>query len=371
MTRKIIILGSILLLLIVSCKREVNQNAIKGYDSQMLKQWADKIILPSYQRYYQSVMLLENSAKQFKDEPTEEHFQDLKQSYREAYLEFQSTIIFDIGTSAYVDYLELTNTFPTHSTGGISIEGNIDLIAQGKQNEVLLGRGYRSTYNTQGLPAIDYLLYAPSKDLQYYQSNSAAREYLYLITQTLLNSITEVKGYWENPINRQNYAETSDLSISGPYNSTISAFVRVYEKQIRAEKVGYAAGAIGGQKDPKPQFIEAYYQADISKELLLRALKSSQDFFNGKTPKGETVKSLKDVLMQEGHQSLVKRINDQYQKMYDIIQNTPQSLVQTAKTDTPKMKEIYNAIQGNVFNFKLQMLQALNAQVGYADTDGD
>ncbi len=342
-----------------------------GHNKEMLQNWGENIIIPAYKNYQSKVTVLANDTQNFKQNKTEENFQKLKDSWLNAYKAFQKTLIFNFKFAEKTYLIEMANTYPTNVK---SIEENITLISENKTDEIILRPTYADVQRVyQGFPALDYLLFEKNHTLEYYQSTKGdnACIYMVLLTQFLQKNSESVVEHWEKYIST--YIEDTDISSTGAYAATINGFVKAYEKSIRAEKVGYAAGAIRAQNGkPAPQVIEAYYNGKISKELLLIALKSSQDFFNGKHFNGtKEGKSLRGALLKLNQKALVSDINLQYDKIYKAIESTPLSLKETAVSDNQKMRELYDVIQKNVAFYKTYMLAALSVPVGYVDSDGD
>ncbi len=361
-----------LVLLILSGSCDHKKLTILDVDTDILKNWGENIIVPSYKKYQSEVGVLVNDAKKFKTDRTQENFDNLKRSWLNAYKALQKTLIFGSIKSAANTYLvEMANTYPTNPE---SIDKNIQLIAEGKANQISLEPTYADVQRTyQGFPALDYLLFEDTHTFEYYQGSKGDNtcEYIVLLTEFLQKNIDYVVNDWK--IYLEDYISDTDGSSNGAYAMTINSFIKAYEKNIRAEKVGYAGGFIPAQAGKaSPEIIEAYYKGNISKELLSIALKSSQDFFNGKhfseNIKGKSLQSALEKLHQKDY---VDKINNQYDTIYKAIQTTPKSLKETAISDHKKMKELYIAMQKNVAYYKTYMLAILNVSVGYVDSDGD
>ncbi len=353
------------LLIFSSCNKDKGNENIEGANTEVLKNWAENIIIPAYKNYQKEVNLFVLDAEKFKSNRNKTNFDNLKKSWLNAYKAFQKVLIFDFGISEKMLFNRLTNTFPTSPK---SINKNIELLKTGKINinKILLSK-------YQGFPALDYLLFEKNHTLSYYQTAEGkyASEYIFMLTQVLQRDINKVVKDWDKT--KETYINDTDKSVVGSYSNTINAFIRVFEKDIRATKVGYAAGAIKAQNNkPAPEIIEAYYNAKVSKELLKTALKSSQDFFNGKHfLNNNSGESLKTILIQMKNKKLADKINLQYQKMYQTIEETPLSLKETAISDNAQMRKLYNVIQKNVAYYKTEMLATLSVQVAYQDADGD
>ncbi|MBS9767892.1 MAG: imelysin family protein [Flavobacteriaceae bacterium] len=346
-----------------------------------LVNWGKNIIVPAYKNYQKEVRFLVADAQKFQKNRTEENLQNLKESWLNAYKSFQKVLIFNFGYAESTYLVEMANTYPTYPqkqpesvTELVAIEDNIALILAGKKDEISLEPTYAMAQQVyQGFPALDYLLFEKEHSLAYYKSakGDATATYIVLLTEFLQKNIDAVVEHWENYL--PTYIADEDLSSNGAYASTINGFLKAYEKSIRSDKVAYATGAIniqGGKAEPT--CIEGYYRGTVSKELLKIALESSQDFFNGKHFKGtEKGKSIYSLLVDLKHKKLADAINKQYEEIYKVIDSMPKSLKETAISDKEKMEELYLALQRNVAYYKIDMLAALNIELGYQDTDGD
>ncbi len=378
---RIAVLSLLFFGLFSSCEKK-GQKSKNAYDLSVLKSWGKDIILPSYKHYQSAAHHLDKQAKLFDAQPSQEGLIALQKAHIEVYKSLQHVLIFSFNHAEFTYLIPLANTYPTmvehHSgepKGSRSIQDNINLIKEGKADKVILEpTGSVEQYVYQGLPALDYLLFDTGHGLDYYTGveGQYAREYISMLTGFLSKNIDEVVRVWDERMLNA-YCNDDDASSNGFYAQTINAFIRGYEKQIRAEKVGLAAGAIKAQNGkPAPDVIEAYYNGQIDKELLLISLKASQDFFNGKHfGKESKAKGLYDILVEKKHEKLAKQINAQYELIYKQIESMPLSLKETAVQDNATMRKLFDLMQRNVAYYKTNMLVALNVAVNFVDTDGD
>lgn len=368
-----------IIILFISCNPEKKVTPLVGNEPEVLKNWFENIILPAYKNYQTEVAKLTEVAKKFEEDPTGKNFAILRDTWFEAYKAFQRTIIFDVEEilkSRY--YVAMANTYPTAPE---AIEENIkSLKEEGKLSKHLDVSPLASRHQYQGFPALDYLLFEPSKDITYYEKeeNRKDREYIRMLAEALEKNVQTVITIWEE--NKEKYINSNDHSVTGAYSITINTFIQSYEDKIRARKVGYACGAIPNQNGKAiANYIEAYYKEDVSKELLMIALQTSQNFFLGKHTNGtETGKSLSHVLEEIGRKDIVNEVNKQYESIFKELEATANNFKllaidgenMTDFTQRPLYK-LYLEIQKNVANYKTRMLNALKVQVNYQDSDGD
>src|SRR6476659_10008029 len=100
-----------------------NKNTSDGYDrTALLTNWADNIIIPSYQNYQAKVQVMVTNTNTFVATPTEANLQTLRTSWIDAYKAYQYVTIYGFGKSLDIHFKEATNTYPTDALG---IEANV------------------------------------------------------------------------------------------------------------------------------------------------------------------------------------------------------------------------------------------------------
>lgn len=344
----------------------------KNFDrAVLLANWADNIIIPSYENYQTKVTTLSTNVATFTATPTVANLQMLRTSWYEAYKAYQYVAIYGFGKALDSNFKEIANTYPTNTTG---IEDNV---TSGNYNLSL-----QAQYAKQGLPALDYLLNGLGADdatiVTFYTTNAKAtnyKKYLTDVSAKLKLTIDIVVTDWKTGGYRNTYVANTGTSVSGAVNITTNNFVKNLEKDIRTVKLGIPAGlASNGVKFPEKT--EALYKGNVSKELLNISLKASQDFFNGKyftsATTGESLKTYLDfVNAAPGGKKLSETINEQYTAIFAANNDLNVSLANQINTDNAKIINAYNVLQKNVTYVKLDMMQALNITIDYVDGDGD
>jgi predicted lipoprotein len=336
----------------------------------LLTNWADNIIIPSYENYKVKLQIVVTNSNTFTTTPTEANLQTLRASWLEAYKAYQYIAMYNFGKAEEINLNSASNTYPTSAAG---IESNI---ATGVYNLTLL-----SQFNKQGFPALDYLINGLGADdatiVGFYATNANAtnyKQYLTAVAARLKTIADAVVTDWNSGF-RNSYVTSNGTSVSSSVNKTTNLFVKNLEKDIRTQKIGYPAGIFSG--DVKfPGSVEGYYKNDISKELLNISIKASQDFFNGKhfnhATTGEGLKSYLDHLNAvKNGQKLSDLINNQFATCYMVNNTLNNSFSQQINTDNSKMIAAYDALQQNVIYTKLDMMQSLKITIDYVDGDGD
>lgn len=370
---KKILLALSLVIIIVACSSSENDSNPTNdtFDrTALLTNWAENIIMPSYENYQAKVALLVTNTNAFNANPSEANLQTLRSSWLEAYKAYQKVTAFYMGKAMDINLKEATNTYPTDAIG---IEANI---ASGTYNLQLF-----SQFTKQGFPALDYLLNGlgttDATIITFYTTNTNSsnyKQYLTNITAKLKNDIDLVVTDWNSGY-KATYIANNGNAVSGSVNKTTNLFVKNLEKDIRTGKLGIPAGLFSNGTT-FPEKVEGYYKNDISKELLNISIQAAQDFFNGKyfnsTTTGPSLKSYLDyVNAVRNGQNLSTIINNQFAVIFVTNEVLNNDFSQQVSTNNSKMLSAYDALQQNVVYAKLDMMQALNITIDYVDGDGD
>ncbi len=369
--RALTILFLLLSVLTVSCtETDLSGPSSNDFDRQaMLENWADNIIIPSYEAFSGHMATLHADAEAFTTTPNQTTLDQLRNSWETAYLSWQNVSQFEIGTAAQIRYRDNMNIYPVNTT---ELEKNI---ADGSYNLSLPAENDR-----QGFPALDYLLFGLSTNdgdiLDYYTTHQNAdgyKTYLLAVTERMKGLTDTVLDSWKAGY-RDEFVQNSGNGANSSVDMMVNDYVFYYEKVLRAGKIGIPAGVFSGS--PLPTHVEAYYNQELSKALALEAIDAAQAFFNGEyfdgNGSGESLKSYLDFLntMKEGA-DLSNRINTQFESARSQANSLSSNFRVQINTDNSAMLSTYDQLQRNVVFLKVDMLQALNINVDYIDADGD
>ena len=371
MKKLILFITTISVLYACSSNENDNNSATDTYDrTAMLTNWADNIIIPSYEDYDDKMQTLVTDVISFTTSPTETELQTVRTSWINAYKAYQKVTIFYVGKAMEINLKEASNTYPTDA---LAIENNI---STGSYNLELF-----SQFSKQGFPALDYLINGlgttDAEIVSFYTSNAKAsnyKQYLLDVTSKLKSNSNAVVTDW-NSSYRNMFISSNGNSVSSSVNKITNLFVKNLEKDIRSGKIGIPAG-IFSSGTLFPEKVEAFYKKDISKDLLNIALQAQQDFFNGKnfnsSATGPSLKSYLDyVNAVRSGQNLSDIINNQFASSYTSNNLLDNNFSNQITTNNSKMLNAYDVMQQNVVYIKLDMMQALNITIDYVDGDGD
>ncbi|WP_044398912.1 imelysin family protein [Lacinutrix sp. Hel_I_90] len=329
----------------------------------MLTNIADNIIIPAYQDLDADLNTLVASKNAFITEVNQANLETLRTDWFTAYKTFQAVQMFQIGKAEELFYKDRMNVYPTNTT---LIENNIST-----GNYVLSNASNNAAV---GFPAVDYMLYGVANDdvaiLNVY-TNANYINYLSDVIDEMQSLTNSVLTDWTTNYRNSFVVNTANVA-SGSVNKLLNAYVFYYEKELRAQKIGIPAGVFS--TTPQPLLVEAVYKEDNSKELVLEALNTVQDVFNGKAYNSSNEgESYKTYLVALNRNDLVEVINARLDVARQKVQALNSNLKSQVETDNTKMTEAYDALQMVVVSLKSDMLSALNVSyvVDPNDNDGD
>ena len=341
---------------------------------EMLVNWADNIVIPSYDKYKVKFDAMVSASDEFTATPTTETLVAFRSAWIDAYAEWQKVELFEFGPADRYTVRNFFNIYPADVAG---IQTNI--------LDPLSNLEVPASYSRQGFPALDYLINGVAGNdaaiVEYYTIGEDAPERIAYVTKlvgrmnTLINNvITEWKGSY-----RDTFTSSTGLDIGSSTGIVVNAYVLNYERYIRSGKFGIPAGIIGTVSGVAyPDKVEAYFKKDISKLLAENAHVASINFFNGVNvstgAEGPSLKSYLDALDAKDSSTgtmLSEIINDQFTVVNARIGVLSQNFFQEAQTNNQAMKDVYAEMQKAVRMFKVDMSSAMSITITYTDNDGD
>jgi hypothetical protein len=325
----------------------------------------EEIIIPSYYNLNTSITELKESYELFKINITEHNLEELRNKWLKSYKLWQHVEMFNIGKSME-DYLIFrSNIYPVDT---VRVNQNINNGEYDLKNP--------NNYAAQGFPTIDYLLYGkgndPAKITDHYKENDKTMNYLGSLIEDLAANVKNVNDDWNQVKNE--FVSSVDNTASSNLNMMVNDFIYYYEKGFRANKFGIPAGVFSG--GALPDRVEGFYSKNFSKVFALEAMTSIKKFFNGESYKNSDIKGLGlksyiDFVEKDQEELLSDKINAQLTDAEKSINELGNNLSDQIESDLIKVLKTYDDIQTAVVLLKVDMLQALNIAVDYADADGD
>ncbi len=337
-----------------------------NYDrSEMLINWSDNIIIPAYTDFQLKLTNLKNATETFTNDLSQENLITLRNEYLTANKTWQYVMMFSsLGKADELDVNNWVNRYPTDVT---LIESNI---ADNNTNFIL-----PSTNTQQGFPALDYMLYGIANTdvgiLSKY-SDSNYKSYLNALVTRLIDLNDTVLDDWNNGY-KDIFVQSSGNTAASSVNIMVNDYIYYYEKFFRTYKLGGPLGAFSGLV--RPQDVESYY-GKHSKELCLSALDAIEDFYNGKSYKGNSESaSLKTYLeyldAKKDGETLVPLMLAQLENVREKVNLLESDFSLQIQNDESSAMNTYYAMQRMIVFLKIDMLSAFNIGTDYVDNDGD
>lgn len=345
-------------ILFSSCEDDNGTTSKVNFDRKaMLINWADNIVLPAFENFESEVTALDVAIENFKIQANPKNLTAVRSQFKKTYLAFQSVKTFEMGPSENVSFRASLNTYPTDT---LKIASNII-----KKNYNLEAA---SQLDARGFPAMDYLLFSNSSDLE---NHADARAYLEVLAKDILNLAQTVNQGWK--AHRTEFIEASGTDIGSSLGQIVNALNKDYEI-IKNAKVGFPAGKKTLGKT-YPHTCEAYYSG-MSLELMEANIEAIHNLYLGISfNEAQNGISLEDYLIAleapHGEASLDQVIEDQFVKALDAVRAVPAPFSSALDSHKNEVDAAYLEIQRNVVLLKTDMPSAMGVLITYQDNDGD
>ena len=255
---------------IASCDPNIDNNNSTTFDrSELLNNYSDNIVIPAYEEYVASTNNLLSVINEFALSPDDNNkllicIEQLKIDS----LKWQLASLFDFGPASDYALLEFTNSYPTSTDDIESSIGDESWVA-----------GQASNIDNVGLPALDYLL---NEEGAMDKLNANPERVAHLVRQAeFLNEQGElVLETWQSSYN-SNFVSMTGTEMGSSIGAMLNAFNRVYEANIRKQKLGLPSGVSTFSGNPLPSHVEAKYANYWSIDLLYEAMLSIEKMYLG------------------------------------------------------------------------------------------
>jgi predicted lipoprotein len=339
---------------------------------EVLINWADNIIKPSYAGFKTKFDLLVLKADAFSVSPDNVTLSEFRTAWENAYIEWQKVELFEFGPADSQGMRSFFNIFPA-STEKI----NTYITDPSQSLEVA------DSYSSQGFPALDYMINGIGADddaiiAAYTSDENAAKRIAYLnrIVSRMSTILSSVITEW-NGSYRDTFVSKTGLDMGSSFGKVVNAFSLEYERFIRSGKIGIPAGVFSSGV-VQPDKVEAYYRKNISKTLALTANNASLNFFNGlgvlTSAEGPSFKTYLNALEAKDPTSgtlLATVIAGQFTEVNNSLDNLSENFSDEVQNNNVAMTDTYAAMQKLVRLLKLDMASAVSVTITYTDNDGD
>ncbi len=355
------------LILTSGCGKD-SPNKVNFDRKVMLENYANNIIIPTYQNLKSKTDSLKTAVDSFTVNPSLNELDVLQNIFLNVYRAWQLAEVYELGPAKDVLLRSSFNTFPTDTTliGSNLRSGSYNLETA-------------SNFKAKGFPALDFLLFGLAASdaaiLDFYTTETSAANRLTYLTDIIGEIKTKTDGvlnFWQN-----GYVETFKSADGTDVGSSTSYLVNEFSytwELTKNPRIGIPLGK-KSLEIPLPKKTEAYYSG-ISVELAVLNLQNIRRVFiaepiNG-TVQGLSLKTYLDELGAEHNgQPLSDTILTQFDLAITKTELVPNPLSDAVANNTTVVNIAYIEIQKAMVLIKNDMPSAMGVLITYQDSDGD
>lgn len=348
---------------IASCSDDnVNNPKVDLDKKALLENYADFLIIPSYDSLFTAVKQLKSTYNDLAAGYSESKLNKLQQAFTNVQIEWQSCSPYGFGPAEDVLLRQSMNTFPTDTT---RINENI---SSGEYSLMTT-----SNFKAKGLSALDYLLYRYNlSDEESIFSDAKRLTYLKDLIDDIYNNVESVVKGWQTYKNT--FVTKSGNDVGSSLSLLVNQFIFDFEIAKRA-KIGFPLGIYSS--DVLPYLFESPYSSH-SIILLTANLRAYRKLFVGPINNSSTkTNNLYDYLNQitatRSDSLLSGMIVNKFDDLDSLINLLDVPLEQSVLIESEKSKvnDIYIKMQELTVLLKVDMTSAMGIQITFQDNDGD
>ncbi|HTN18710.1 MAG TPA: imelysin family protein [Chitinophagaceae bacterium] len=358
--------------LLFSCNKSTDNNTnnppgTAGFDkTAMLTYYADEMVIPAYTAMQQKLTALQTATDAFVTAPSVSSQASLKTAYTEAHLQYERIACFQFGPaetalldifmnfSGSLDYNFNTDGELTgFSVDTTAIKNNIET---GSYNFTSLTR---SSFYTQGFPALNYLLFG-SDAVSKMEAKRAA--YINAVLARMKSLVDKVSGEWSGY--RSTFIGNTQTNVGSPIGNIVNQLA-YHMDLMKGPRIGWPFGKQSGGKVFATK-CEAYY-AGISAALAVENLISLKKLYNGNA----SGKGISDYLIALNQASLNTDVLAQFDVAITTLKAIPDPMSDAFTAQASKIDAAYKEVQKLLTLLKTDVASATAVQINFMDNDGD
>jgi uncharacterized protein len=376
--KKLIIFGGILIvtsILLYSCDKNKElenkpDDLFASFDRKaMLTNQVDNVIIPSFIKFSEQLVLLQTSVNEFSNAPDELNLLNLQNKWKEVYATMKQCEMYQFGVIEQNFLWAKIDFWPVRPN-----DVN-DFLVQSESftTEVLSSKGA----TVKGLPVLEYLIFDPingnSKildDFTTHVDKAKRKEYLNGLAENISTIAESFLTQWQSTY-RNTYINNDAQGITGSINSTVNNMIATIN-YIKDNKIGKPFGKKDGILYPNE--VEAL-QSKLSLNAIENNIVGFENLLLGKNINGTDGLGYDDFLdhlgakFQDGTMSekIKNQIND-FEIKISLIE-TP--LQQAIITDPEKVDALYLSLKQLLVLVQVDMVNNLGVTLTFTDNDGD
>lgn len=353
---------------ITSCGTNSDNSSSTNFDrSELLNNYADNIVMPAYEEYVSSTNNLLISVNDYALSPEDNNkLVTCIDQLKIVSLKWQLASLFDFGPASDHALLEFSNSYPT-STDDIEL-------SIGDENWIA---GQASNIDNVGLPALDYLLNEDGA-LDKFTVNPARIHHLVRLVEFLNAQGELVFDTWQSSY-KSNFVSSTGTEMGSSIGAVLNSLNRVFEANIRKQKLGLPSGVSTFSGNPLPNHVEAKYANYWSIDLLYEAMLSIEKMYLGNATSSNQLDKdgvgFDDYLISLGDEDFGRGLHNdivaQIQSSKEAVMLLNDPLSEFVLTNQETCVSVYTELQALVVLFKVDMMSSLGVLITYQDNDGD
>lgn len=316
---------------------------------------AANIIIPSINEFDNNLSDLKSDFTSFKADKSQQNLELLWNSWKQAYLSWQTVKIFDFGPIRTIGMKGATATYPVDTA---EVQANI--------NSGTYSLSSVANADAIGLPALDYLFYRAGA-LDSLQVNPKCVTYVEDLIDKMISESNIIKSEWVS------YESTFNESTGTSSTSAFSLFINEFNRDFELAKTAKVGIPLGKQSldVPLPEYIEARYSG-ISFDLLYESLNALRKVYKGNSFLGSSSGvGLDDYLVHLERTSLNNTIDANFEEMINKVLTFGNTFEEELNANSSDLSELYLMLQNQVVYIKTDMTSAFGVLITYQDNDGD
>lgn len=368
------VLGTTLLVLLFSCSKNPSApnpgETPETFDkSAMLANYADNVIIPSYQQLQENLDILVGAVNAFADAPSVEAQTAAKIAFGEAYVRYENVEVFNFGPAggAQLDYyMNFSGGFDYSFTqdgvlAGYSVDSTTieDNISSGSYD---LSTYDRNNFYSQGFPALSYLLFGPNAINKFAVNGTNRATYLKDVAFRMKTLVDEVVSDWSTY--RSTFVANTKSDVGSPLGNLVNMLAFEID-MLKGPRIGWpfgkqSNGIVFASKS------EGYF-AGIGAQLARANIRSLKNAYVG----GSGSKGISAYLVSLNKETLNTDVLAQFDILIQKLDAIPDPLSESFINNATQVEDAYKEIQKLLTLLKTDVSSALGIQISFMDNDGD
>lgn len=343
---------------------------VNGFNkTTMLTYYADNSIMPGYAAMQQKIAALQTASDAFLAAPSTATQAALKTAYTEAHLQYERVAAYQFGPaetalldiflnfSGGLDYSFTTSGQLTgFSVDSAAIESNI---LAGSYD---LSAMTRSSFYSQGFPALGYLYFEPGAIAHFSTSPANRVKYVNDVLARMKTLVDKVAGEWT--AYRSTFIANTKTNVGSPIGNMVNQLAYQMD-MLKGPRIGWPLGKQSNGIVFATK-CEAYY-AGISVALAVENLSAAKRMY---TASGSG-KGLSDYLVALNRSQLNNDVLAQFDAAIAKLSLVPDPLSTSLTTQSATVDAAYKEVQKLLTLLKTDVASATAVQITFMDNDGD